>query len=180
MPNREQQPQNNNGVYPPLNFPPFGLRIAKRNGRNEIFDPVRKRYVALTPEEWVRQHVIAYLHCCKHYPLELMKVEGSINIGGLSRRCDVVVYSTALEPILLVECKQPMVELSQKTFDQAARYNLVLNVPYLFITNGLTHCCYSIDKNKQEIIYHPDLPERTALGLNSVSLADYESPKSGK
>ena len=164
---KEQQTQNNNGIYPKLNFPDFELRIAKRNGRNEILDPVRKRYVALTPEEWVRQHVIAYLHCCKHSPLELMKVEGSINIGKLCRRCDIVVYSTNLTPILLVECKQPMVELSQKTFDQAARYNLALNVPFLFITNGLTHYCYSIDKNEHKIIYHHDLPERTALGLKS-------------
>ena len=151
----------------PLNLPSYPAKIHVRNGKNVIFDSLRKKYVALTPEEWVRQHVIAYLHCCKHYPLELMKVEGSINIGKLCRRCDIVVYSTNLTPILLVECKQPMVELSQKTFDQAARYNLALNVPFLFITNGLTHYCYSIDKNEHKIIYQPDLPERTALGLKS-------------
>ena len=153
-------------MYPNLNFPHYPLKIRKAKGKYEVFDMVRKRYVALTPEEWVRQHVIAHLHHCKNYPLELMKVEGQIEIGGLSRRCDIVVYSINFEPTVLVECKQPNVAISQNTFDQIGRYNLKLDVPYMFITNGLTHYCFSFDKEEEKIIYHHDLPDRNVLGLS--------------
>ena len=154
-----------NDMYPALNFPAFKFKIRKNNGRYEVFDPVRKRYVALTPEEWVRQHVVAYLHFCKGYPLELMQVEGAIVVNNLSMRCDIVVYNKGLKPMLLVECKQPSVPISQKTFDQAGRYNLVLDVPYLFVTNGMQHCCFSLVKEEQRFEYHSDLPDKSLLGI---------------
>lgn len=103
----------------------------------EIFDPVRRKWVALTPEEVVRQTVIHYLHEKRGYPLELMQVEGTIALNGMSRRCDIVVYNTASVPKMIVECKRPDVALTQKVADQACRYNTVLRVPWLLMTNGM-------------------------------------------
>ena len=102
----------------------------------EILDIVRRRYVALTPEEGVRQAVIRYLHGEKGYPLELMQVEGSITLNGMSRRCDIVVYDKAMAAKMIVECKRPDVAITQKVADQACRYNTVLRVPWLLLTNG--------------------------------------------
>lgn len=102
----------------------------------EIFDPVRRKRVALTPEEGVRQGVIRFLHNEKKYPYELMQVEGTITLNGMSRRCDIVVYNTAMEPRMIVECKRPDVAITQKVADQACRYNTVLRVPWLLLTNG--------------------------------------------
>mgnify|MGYP004444610145 CR=1 FL=1 len=119
----------------PLNLPPCQLTL--REG--EVLDIVRKRYVALTPEEWVRQHVIHALHHTLGYPLELMQVEGAITLNGMTRRCDIVVYDKRVQPWMIVECKQPEVPITQKVLDQACRYNRVLQVPYLYLTNGLNH-----------------------------------------
>lgn len=102
----------------------------------EILDIVRRRYVALTPEEGVRQAVIRYLHDKKGYPLELMQVEGTITLNGMSRRCDIVVYDKAMAAKMIVECKRPDVAITQKVADQACRYNTVLRVPWLLLTNG--------------------------------------------
>ena len=120
---------------PPLNLPPCSLTLRE----DEVLDIVRKRYVALTPEEWVRQHVVHALHYALGYPLELLQVEGAITLNGMTRRCDIVVYNKEVHPLMIVECKQPEVPLSQKVLDQASRYNLVLQVPYLYLTNGLQH-----------------------------------------
>lgn len=110
--------------------------VRECDGRCEVLDPVRKRWVALTPEEGVRQWVIGLLHDRYGYPLELMQVEGAITLNGMSRRCDIVVYDSAGEPQMIVECKKPEVAITQKVCDQACRYNTVLHVPYLLLTNG--------------------------------------------
>jgi type I site-specific restriction endonuclease len=156
---------NNNPIYPKLNFPSFPFRTRRNNEKYEIFDVVRKKYVALTPEEWVRQHVISYLHLCKEYPIELMQVEGQIMVNNQPKRCDIVIYNKNFEPALLVECKQPLVNINQKTFDQACRYNLILDVPYLFITNGLQHYCFSLVKEEKRFEYHKELPDKHILGF---------------
>ena len=101
-----------------------------------MLDPVRRRWVALTPEEGVRQWVIGLLHEHYGYPLELMQVEGAITVNGMTRRCDIVVYDTTGTPQMIVECKKPDVSITQKVCDQACRYNTVLRVPYLLLTNG--------------------------------------------
>lgn len=101
-----------------------------------MLDPVRRRWVALTPEEGVRQWVIGLLHEHYGYPLELMQVEGAITVNGMTRRCDIVVYDTTGVPQMIVECKKPDVAITQKVCDQACRYNTVLRVPYLLLTNG--------------------------------------------
>lgn len=131
----------NTSRYPQLNMPPCDLTI---NGE-EVWDIVRRRWVALTPEEWVRQHVVSTLSRHMGYPLELMQVEGSISLNGLSRRCDVVVYGRDARPRMIVECKQPAVQLTQQVIDQACRYNTVLQVPYLYLTNGMQHLVLKVD-----------------------------------
>ena len=129
--NREHMPQ--------LNMPLCELKIKEVGKCMEVWDIIRKRYVALTPEEWVRQHVIHSLHEQMGYPLELMQVEGKIELNGLIKRCDLVVYNQEVKPCMIVECKKPEVALSQHVVDQICRYNVVLRVPYLYITNGLEH-----------------------------------------
>ena len=124
----------------------------------EIFDPVRRKRVALTPEESVRQSVIHYLHNEKNYPYGLMQVEGTITLNGMSRRCDIVVYNTALEPKMIVECKRPDVALTQKVADQACRYNTVLRVPWLVLTNGKQTMILKVT-TQNTLQQHPAIPD---------------------
>ncbi len=131
-----------------LTFPPFAYQIKKQNGMTLIFDIIRKKYVTLTPEEWVRQHLIHYLIEEKHYPRTLIAVEKEINLYGLKRRFDVVCYNRQSEPYLIVECKAPAVALSQTVFDQVFRYNLVMAAPYVAITNGVTHYCGRLNEDR--------------------------------
>lgn len=109
-----------------------------------MFDPVRRRWVALTPEEWVRQCTILRLHEGYGYPLEVMQVEGAITVNGMTRRCDIVVYNDG-RPWMIVECKKSDIPLTQKVCDQACRYNTVLQVPYLLLTNGRQEVIIEID-----------------------------------
>jgi predicted type IV restriction endonuclease len=122
----------------PLNFPAYPLRIRTTKGNQEIFDAARRKWVRLTPEEWVRQHLMMYFHLSLEIPLSMMAVEKSISVNGLSKRFDLVVYKNS-QPIMLVECKAPGVLLEQSAMDQAGRYNMVMGVPYLCISNGLSH-----------------------------------------
>lgn len=121
------------------------------DGTREIMDPVRRRWVALTPEEWVRQYTIAYLHEQCGYPLELMHVEAAITLNGLTKRCDIVVYDKSVRPWMIVECKKESVPLTQKVIDQACRYNLVLQVPYLLLTNGHQQLCLHVDLSTKSL-----------------------------
>lgn len=118
-------------------------KIRIENGR--IFDIVRRRWVALTPEEWVRQQTINMLHYRFMFPLELMQVEAAIALNGMTKRCDIVVYDRNVHPWMIVECKKESVPLNQKVIDQACRYNLVLKVPYLLLTNGCQSVCLKVD-----------------------------------
>lgn len=130
----------------------------ENQGRIEVFDIARKRYVAYTQEEVVRQNVIHFLHFQLGYPLELMQVEGAISLNGMPRRCDIVVYrkmQDSLSPAMIVECKKATVPINQKVIDQACRYNLVLHVPYLFLTNGTTNLCLHVDYQHQKITQIP-------------------------
>ena len=132
----------NNLALPELNFPQANFRIQEEEGQHKIFDPVRKKFVALTPEEWVRQHVIAYLSGGKGYPLSLLMVEKEFTYNKLSKRADIVACNNTGRPILMVECKSVDVDITQEVFDQIIRYNMTMNVRVLIITNGLsTYCC---------------------------------------
>ena len=120
-------------------YPPYQPKVKVQANGRLIFDPVRRQWVALTPEEWVRQHFLQYLLQVKNYPATLMAVEKEIDLWGLRERCDIVVFDTGnTAPKLLVECKQPSVALDKKVIDQVLRYNMNLQVPYIVITNG-TH-----------------------------------------
>lgn len=143
--------------FPSLNLPSADLRLRKQQQRTQIYDAFRKRWVVLTPEEWVRQHFLHYLHFQLKYPANLIAVEKSLTLNGLSKRADIVVFDRKLEPWMLVECKKVDVKLDQSVFDQAARYNLIMKVPYLLITNGMQLLAAEI-KNEQ-VDFIQDLPD---------------------
>lgn len=134
------------------------IDIREHEGRLEVFDIVRSRYVALTPEEWVRQNVIHNLHYDLGYPIELIQVEGAITLNGMTRRCDIVVYDAQVRPFIIVECKQENVPLTQKVLDQASRYNLVLHVPYLLLTNGPQSIVCKVDFDHKKLDMLKKLP----------------------
>jgi type I site-specific restriction endonuclease len=137
---------------PNLNLPSFNFRVEN----DSIFDSIRKKWVALTPEEWVRQNFLTYLLLEKGYPKSLIKVEQSIKAFDQARRCDAVIYTNEIKPLAILECKKPDVKINEKTFQQIALYNTALNAPYLIITNGLDHYCCKIEltTSKTEFLDH--------------------------
>ena len=128
-----------------LNLPSYEFKITERNGKRLILDSLRRKYVALTPEEWVRQHVVQFLINYKGYPKGLLANEVQIALNGTRKRCDTVVYDTSLKPRMIVEYKASSVEITQAVFDQITRYNMVLHVEYLLVSNGIQHYCCRID-----------------------------------
>lgn len=140
------------------------IRLREVGGRKEVFDIVRRKFVALTPEEWVRQNVVRQLHYELGYPLELLQVEGAITLNGMTRRCDIVVYGGDVKPLVIVECKKESVALTQKVIDQACRYNIVLQVPYLYVTNGIARVCCKVDFVRKALSQIPQIP---CFGKNS-------------
>jgi len=141
-----------------LNFPQFDFKLRNINNRHEIFDQVRRKYVMLTPEEWVRQHLIAYLIIVKGYPVSMIGVEKQLLLNKLPKRFDLVVFGRNANPFLLVECKAPGVEITEKTFDQAARYNMLLQAEYFIITNGLEHYTCRLDYENRQYIFIEEIP----------------------
>jgi hypothetical protein len=127
--------------FPKLNFPEYDFTIKQQNGKLYIFDIIRQKMIALTPEEWVRQHLIHYLVKEQNYPSQLLQVEYGLTISGKPFRVDVAAFSNKYKPILLCECKAPTIMLSIKTIEQAAKYNIHQQAPFLLITNGLEHYC---------------------------------------
>lgn len=143
----------------PLNLPTFAAKVVTKEGKQLIFDPVRNKYVALTPEEWVRQHFVNYLIREKGYPKERLGNEITIRLNQTSKRCDTVVYDRFLAPFMIVEYKSPTVEVSRAVFAQIARYNMALRVRYLVVSNGLRHFCCRIDYERQEYSFLEEIPE---------------------
>jgi hypothetical protein len=121
-----------------LKYPSFQVKVKNNNGQTKIFDPIRKKWFVLTPEEWVRQHVLNYLIQVKKYPASLISIEKEISLNGLKKRYDIVIYKKDLNPFLIVECKAPFVNLDITTIEQAQRYNLIVKGNYLMITNGIS------------------------------------------
>lgn len=142
-----------------LNLPAFDAKIAARNGKNVIFDVIRRRYVALTPEEWVRQHFVHFLLAHKGCPQALMANEVQVQLNGTKKRCDTVLYRRDLTARMIVEYKAPEIEITQKVFDQITRYNMVLKVDYLIVSNGLQHYCCRIDYEHNSYTFLQDIPE---------------------
>ena len=146
-----------------LNLPPFDIKIQQRDGKSFIFDPLRKKYIALTPEEWVRQHFVHFLTDFKGYPKGLLANEVQLNLNGTKKRCDTVLFNKDLSARMIVEYKAPHVEITQAVFDQITRYNMVLKVEYLIVSNGLRHYCCRIDYNTMQYTFLPDIPAYTEL-----------------
>jgi type I site-specific restriction endonuclease len=142
-----------------LNLPAYDLRTREREGQPEIFDVARRKFVALTPEEWVRQHFIQYLIREKNVSEGMIAVEKSLTLNKLTKRTDILVYGTNAKPVLIVECKAPSVKIDQKVFEQIGRYNLALRVQYLVVTNGLDHYCAKIDLGKKSFIFLEEIPD---------------------
>ena len=142
-----------------LNFPTFTFRFKNSENKVAIFDEIRKKFIILTPEEWVRQHVVHYLLLAKKYPKSYINVEKLIKINDLNKRYDIVVYQPNGELFLLVECKAPEVKITQQTFDQIARYNLVLKAKYLMVSNGLNHYFCQMDFENEKYIFLKELPD---------------------
>lgn len=129
-----------------------------KNGKQYIFDILRKKYVALTPEEWVRQHFTRFLLQEKGYPLGLMANEIQVNLNGTRKRCDTVLFNRDLTARMIVEYKAPSVEITQAVFDQITRYNMVLKVDYLVVSNGLRHYCCRINYLNGTYSFLPEIP----------------------
>ena len=146
-----------------LNLPSFDINVKKIGGKLSILDPLRRKFVALTPEEWVRQHFVNFLLREKGYPAALIANEIQIDLNKLKKRCDSVVYNRDLSPLMIIEYKAPDVDITQQVFDQIVRYNIVLKVKYMIVSNGLNHYCCIMNYDKQSFNYLSDIPNYTDL-----------------
>ena len=142
-----------------LNFPVYSFRFKNSENKVAIFDEIRKKFILLTPEEWVRQHTLHYLVQDNKYPKSYINVEKLIKINTLNKRYDIVVFQPNGSIFLLIECKAPEVAITQKTFDQIARYNLALKAKYLMVTNGLNHYFCQMDFENKKYIFLSELPQ---------------------
>ena len=141
-----------------LNLPTYSFKIKSDLQRKLIFDTIRKKYVVLTPEEWVRQNFIRFLVEEKAYPASLIAVEKKVDVNLLPQRSDIVLYNNNAKPIMIVECKATTIKINQDVFNQIARYNMKLRVPYLVVTNGLKHYCCSMDYKEQGFRFIKEIP----------------------
>ena len=141
-----------------LNFPKFDYRFKSTENKVSIFDIIRKKFVILQPEEWVRQHCVHYLITQRNYPKSLINVEKELTINGLKKRYDIVVFNPDGSIFLMVECKAPKITINQATFDQIARYNLKINAAYLMVTNGINHYYCQMDFEKEQYTFLQDIP----------------------
>lgn len=147
-----------------LNLPSFDYRLSRGDdGVTRIYDCLRQRFVALTPEEWVRQHFVNYLMSCLGYPRGLMANEVSLKLNRTSRRCDTIIYSREARPLAIVEYKAPTVAINQTVFDQIARYNSVIGAPYLIVSNGISHYCCRFDGQNQAYKFLREIPAYSSL-----------------
>lgn len=149
-----------NDIVQQLNLSIYKHRIITENNKSKIFDIVRKKFVALTQEEWVRQNFIHFLIQEKKYPLSLIAVEMKIAYNKLVKRCDIVIYTNDGKPLMIVECKSTEVDITQGVFDQAMRYNMPLRVKYIAMTNGVEHYCCEIDYEKNKVVILDEFPSK--------------------
>ncbi|HOZ39914.1 MAG: type I restriction enzyme HsdR N-terminal domain-containing protein [Flavobacteriales bacterium] len=141
-----------------LSLPDHGIKTKHDAAGLQVFDPIRRKWVALSPEEWVRQHFVNHLVHDLGYPAGRTLVEHGLIYNGRSQRADVVICDGSGGPLVLVECKAPSVAISQRTFEQAARYNTVFKVPFLMVTNGLKHYCCRVDHRTGDVDFLTALP----------------------
>lgn len=143
----------------PLNFPEYNFRFKNSENNYLIFDDIRKKFVVLQPEEWVRQHVVKFLINEKKYPKTLINVEKQLTVNGLTKRYDIVIFHPNGNINVLIECKAPKIVIDQTTFDQIARYNLQLQADYLMVTNGLDHFYCKMDFEAEKYSFLRDIPD---------------------
>ncbi len=141
-----------------LNLPEYSFKTQNREGKQYIFDSLRKKYVRLTPEEWVRQNFVQFLISEKKFATALMAVEAGVKINNNPQRADLVVFDRSGNPVLVVEFKAPEVKISQQTFDQIVRYNMQLKVRFLIVSNGIQHYCCTIDYSENTYAFMPEIP----------------------
>ena len=142
-----------------LNFQLYNFRFKNNENKVSIFDEIRKKFIILTPEEWVRQHVVQFLLEEKKYPKSLINVEKVLKINGLRKRYDVVVFNSDGSIFILIECKAPEIKITQATFDQIARYNMTMNAQFLMVTNGLNHYYCTMDFENEKYEFLRSIPE---------------------
>jgi type I site-specific restriction endonuclease len=147
---------------PVLNFPIVDFRFQKNvKGTLQLFDIIRKQFIDITPEEWVRQHIIHYLINHKQVPVSMISVEKQLLLNNTKRRTDIVIYNSSLIPLLIIECKSPKIKIDQQTINQALRYNLELNVPAIFLSNGLQHIFLKLENRVPKVL--KDIPNYESL-----------------
>lgn len=147
-----------------LNLPPFNIKVAEREGQTTIYDFLRHRYIRLTPEEWVRQHFTHFLVEHKGYPTALLANEVTINVNGVARRCDSVLYKAAGGmPRMIIEYKAPHIHITQSVFQQIYSYNSVLRADYLIVSNGINHYCCHVDYDNMRVDFLKDIPNYIEL-----------------
>lgn len=149
-----------------LNLPEYSFRIKTDNGKESIFDDLRKKFIRLTPEEWVRQNFIRFLIEEKNYPASLIAVEAGVNVNNNLLRADLIVFGKNGQPVIAVEFKAPSVKISQDTFNQIVRYNMSLKVDYLLVSNGITHYCCKIDYETNSYEFIQEIPTFAELIQN--------------
>ncbi len=142
-----------------LNFPSYKFRFKNSENKDRIFDVIRKKFVVLQPEEWVRQHLVQYLIVEKKYPISLINVEKQVTINGLNKRYDIVVFNSDGSIEILVECKAPQIEITQHAFDQIAQYNFQLRANYLIVSNGLKHFFCEMDFEGEKYTFLEQIPD---------------------
>ena len=146
-----------------LNLPQYEIKINRQGGKPYILDMLRRKYVSLTPEEWVRQHFVNFLISHKGYPQALMANEVELRAGDKRLRCDSVLYNKAAQPIMIIEYKAPTVQITQSVFDQITAYNQLLHVDYLIVSNGLEHYCCRMDYENHTYTFLNDIPDYNEL-----------------
>ena len=146
-----------------LNLPAYKFTFQEDNEKTKIFDDIRKKFLVLTPEEWVRQNIIRFLVEDRKFPKNLIAIEKGLKLNGLQKRTDVLVYSKEGTPILMIECKAPEIKIDQKVFDQIGRYNINFKLPYLLVTNGLEHYCAKIDFKNRSFSFLSEIPDYEEL-----------------
>jgi hypothetical protein len=146
-------------------FPEYNFRLKEENGKRFVFDIIRKKFVVITPEEWVRQHLLYYLTETLNYPRTYIAVEYALMLNGLKKRCDIVVFNRAHVPVFIIECKKPEIPLSQPVIDQAGRYNLKMKVPYVAISNGTDNMVAAVDFENNGFLFLNEYPDYGVLAV---------------
>ncbi|MFZ4725455.1 MAG: type I restriction enzyme HsdR N-terminal domain-containing protein [Paludibacter sp.] len=148
-----------------LNLPTYTFRIKKQNDKTVIFDSQRKRFVSLTPEEWVRQNFIRFLIQEKGYPAAYIAIEKQLNYNGMKKRCDAILYNEDAQPVLIIELKSPNIAISQATFDQVAVYNAKLKVDFFMISNGIEHYCCRVNLENAKYEFFSEIPDFLSINF---------------